>query len=221
MTIRRKALSVVCTVVTLCFVASRSEGGEDPPLACPAPPGTGTALPDQEPELPGVIDGARNPELIPDHVAYRLFLRSLMAPTPEEAAQQQDPVGAAVARQAYGKHVFQTLGLNDPEAAALRTVVEDFGRRVRELDTKLNEIKEPPSPEARPELMVEFEGLQKERDDLVREIVASLPYHLGPAAVARLDRHIHEYVKKRIKVLKGPARPLTQRAGASQDRGTR
>lgn len=172
-------------------------------------------------ELPGVVSGARNPEKIPDAVAFRLLLRSLVTPGRSEVRAGDTPAQAAstakVVRQAYERQVFTAVGLSDEETAALRAVAEEFGRRVKELDERAAEVKNLAWPEPGPEAMAELEQLQDKRDDLVRELMRSLPLRLGARGAARLNLYVREHVKAGIKVIQGPLSSPAERARSMGD----
>jgi hypothetical protein len=174
-----------------------------------------------EEDLPGVISGARNPEKIPDTVAFRLLLRSLVPPAPDDIragdAPAQDASTAKVVRQAYERHVFTAVGLSDVETAALRAVAEEFGRRVKELDDSATEVKNLAWPDPGPEAIANLEQLQGQRDELVRELMSSLPQRLGAQAAARLNLYVREHVKAGMKMIQGPVSSPADRARATGD----
>jgi hypothetical protein len=196
------------------------QAGAQAPKADACPPeveGLIAPVQDQlEPEIAGVINGARHPEKIPDHVALRLFLRSLVTPTPEEAPGSAEEMATARdIRAAHERQAFAALELNEKEGYALRAVVGEFGRRVRELDRKAAAVKDASWPEPGPEAVASLERLQGQRDALVREIMRSLPQRLGVEAAVRLSRHLATHVKRRMKVFVGPATSPAERARGS------
>jgi hypothetical protein len=204
---------------TLGMIGVRETGAQEPASpACPPtveqmdlPPEAGT-----EADLPGVISGARNPEKIPDTVAFRLLLRSLVTPGRDEIragdAPAQDASTAKVVRQAHERQVFTAVGLSDVETVALRAVAEEFDRRVKELDESAAEVKNLAWPDPGPEAIAKLEQLQGKREDLVRELMRSLPQRLGAPAAARLNLYVREHVKAGIQMIQGPMSSPADRA---------
>src|SRR5262249_51503522 len=113
-----------------------------------------------EPDVPGVINGANHPDQIPHYVAYRLFLRSLVPPTPQELAEHENPALLRAVRESREAELFKSLGLNATEVADFRAVIAEFGEKVRELDRRAAEVKDLSWPDPGPEAIAQLVDLQ-------------------------------------------------------------
>jgi hypothetical protein len=130
------------------------------------------------------IDGAQTPELIPDDVAYSLFLRML-------SARDQNP--RALARQrSYLKHVLRGAdaieGSSDPgtmqtnaDVETLLRFEESYEARLRTLDTS--------------------GGSKSDEVALVAEIVGTMPYLLGQRLATKIDRYVKKQFKRNVKII--------------------
>jgi len=142
---------------------------------------------------PGTIDGAVNPALIPDHVAYELLFRSI-APRP----------GAADIEQRGSHGLAKKTGLEDTKVDALRTVADEFKQRISVLDLQAKQLKDRYWPNPSPLVMAQLTGLQKQREAIIAELVASLPRHLGSDGAAKLTQHLNDQVKRRVRIVPSP-----------------
>jgi len=219
--------TTICTLIMLVAVGAsapaqttpqdRGDSPSTPATACPSPPPPAFQPRASDPDLAGVIDGARSPERIPHLVAYRLFLRSFVAPTIEETETEENPATAAAIRKANQDRIFQMLGFSEQEIVALLAIANEFGQKSRDLDRQAAEIKDRSWPEPPAEAIAALQGLQERNDDLVREVMRSLPRRMGAVAAFRLDAHISERVKRQIKIVKGADLPPARRAPAATE----
>ncbi len=210
----RGLVSWVCAAIAFGMPAVAQERGAT--QLCPnnaAVTDPGQEFLNSEPEAPGVIDGARNPEMIPQLIAYRLFLRSFISLSIPSPGLRNDEQEAVSLRKAQRKHIMHTLEFGDAEDQALEAVVRGFSLKLEKLDKSAAEVKDSAWPDPGPAAIAELEDLQQRRDDLVRQVMRSLPALLGPKAAARLDRHITENVRRQIKIFPGPVTPPARRPG--------
>lgn len=98
----RKPLLVGCLALAVCCLSSAQSDRQTP-------------LP------PGSVDGAINPELIPDEVAFRLFLTSL--------ASTSTPTPAPIAEQ---KAKLRPIGLSKADTAAVIQALSAFRNSLAE-----------------------------------------------------------------------------------------
>lgn len=138
-----------------------------------------------------VVDGAKHPEKIPDQVAYSLFFRVICCREDEQEKRQ-------------GRAYIKRLGLNEAEIDMLVATAEEFNQRVSVLDTQAAEIKtrhhpdhltNPTSDEKRL-----LKGLQKQKEDMIDDIIASLPRRLGADGSVKVKQFIKESLKRNVKM---------------------
>lgn len=125
---------------------------------------------------PGTIDGAERPAVIPDLVAFRLFLRSLV-PQPVTPGQQQAARKAVALNAVRKARLRETLRLTEAEGSALQAIFEEFEQRVGAIDRQAAQIKplEAHSPQAAKVLA----HLQRQRDAVILQLIDALPERLG------------------------------------------
>ena len=152
-----------------------------------------------------VIDGEKNPEKIPDHVAYGMVFRVIAG---REGEIEKRSIRAYINQLGLGAQKCiscpkdDNKSLADPEIDVLIEAAESYARQVSLLDLRAKTIKDAtwvnPTAEARAELA----KLQREKESLIRSTVASLHKQLGGDASGRLSEQIKLRVKKRIKIKK-------------------
>lgn len=184
--------------------SSKDSGVSDAPRA------SANAAP-QEPR--GTIDGARNPELIPDHVAYLLMFRFIAGGQTAGTRERIEPyirqigLGDQECSSCPRRRNFED---RDADINALLAAADEFQQRVGALDNQVIEIKRRNWPNPSPEVMAQLTRLQRQKEAIVMEIMASLPGRLSAEGMDRLRVHINERVKRRIKM----------NARQGQDRGS-
>lgn len=115
-------------------------------------------------EPPGVIDSAKNPEKIPDVVAYALFF-DLIAGRQTEAEQNRI------------RSYLRQIGLGNEDSNALIAAAEEYRVRDGALGEQADAIKSRNHPNHIPltaEEREQLKRLQKQHESLVREIIVSL-----------------------------------------------
>jgi hypothetical protein len=163
--------------------------------------------PEQKTEL---IDGAKNPEKIPDHVAYAMVFR-VIAGRDQESEKQS--VRAYINQLGLGAQKCMSCPKEankeaaDPEIEAMFEAAQSYNQQVASLDMQAKAIKEAtwrnPTAEARAELA----RLQKEKESLIKALVVSLHKRLGPGASARLSEQMNLRVKQRVQIKKSATAP--------------
>lgn len=141
------------------------------------------ALPQQPARI---IDGAINPELIPDRVAYSLMFRFIAnRPKPEEKGRIR----------AYLRHI----GLADGDIDGLIAAAEEFNQRVSPLDADAKQIKASNRGIVNPQVETHLRQLQGRKEAVVDYVVARLPLRISGDAISKLQRHVAEHVKRRVR----------------------
>ncbi len=225
--VRRRGGAVVCTLVSFCALAAAGAqagstvGGRDTdafaPVACMGP---GTVPTDAlAADVPGAISGATSPERIPLYVAYRIFLRSLAPPAPEDLAGPDAPELAASVRGWYRAQLFASFRLSEAEIASFRAVLDGFGAKVRELDRRATAIKDRAWPDPPEEATAELVALQRANDDLVRQVMRSLAAQVGVEAARNIDSHVRDQVRRQITIVPGPTVAPAGRAALAEGLG--
>ena len=148
-----------------------------------------------QPQTAGFIDGAVTPELIPDQVAYGLVFRLLA----DRHTDEEQRRARSYLRMVFGCGDCGNRGHSASEnhINAFLAVVQEFEQRVGVLDRRAQEIWQVnPSPE----VLVELNALQQQKEAIVAELIASLPVRLGPNGATRLHQHITDRVKRKTKI---------------------
>ena len=134
-------------------------------------------------DSPGTIDGAKNPELIPDHVAYSLLFRFLCGRRTE-------------AEKNFARSYIAQMGLGNAER--LLAVADEYKRRVAALDEQAKEIRR--TYGSGPNAKAQLRALQEQKVATVTEICDSLASHLGRQAAEKIRAHVNERIKRKVKI---------------------
>jgi hypothetical protein len=128
-----------------------------------------------------VIDGAKNPELIPDSTALRLWLVTV-SELPNATAQDRDRQSAHLAK----------LRLTELDNLQLVTLLADFKSQYLSLIDRYNEsAKAALAHGVEPDLKL----FLQQRDDLVQTTKAAMALRLSHETVTRIDAHVQEHKK--------------------------
>lgn len=152
-----------------------------------------------------VIDGEKNPEKIPDHVAYGMVFRVIAG---REGENEKRSIRAYINQLGLGKQKCiscrkdDSKSLADPEIDVLIEAAETYARQVSLLDLRAQTIKDATWQNPTAEAKAELAKLQREKESLIRSIVASLHRRLGRDASGRLSERINLRVKHRIQIKK-------------------
>lgn len=133
-----------------------------------------------------VIDGARNPELIPDSVAREMILKAWAEPLVQSAQQS--------ARQ---RAKLAPLQLQPLEYAAVTRVVANFHEQITDLENRYRASLAQASGVA---------ALNAEKEQIVSGAVAAIVLSLSSPAQDRFLAHV-QHEKSRIKIIPFPNMP--------------
>ncbi len=132
-----------------------------------------------------VVDGAKNPELIPDSTALRLWLVTV-SELPNATAQDRDRQRAHLSG----------LKLNELDNLQLVTLLADFKGQYLNLIERYNEsAKAALAHHSQPDLKL----FLQQRDDLVQTTKAAIALRLSREGTARIDARVKQQ-KKRIQL---------------------
>lgn len=157
-----------------------------------------------------VIDGSKNPEKIPDHVAYGMVFRVVGDRTDESEKQKVRPY---INQLGLGAQKCVSCGkdakddLPDLETDALFATARAYNRQVNTLDMQAKAIRDATWNNRTAEAKAQLAQLQRKKEQLIKTLVASLHKQLGPAATARLEEQINVRVKNRIQIRKKVTEP--------------
>lgn len=150
------------------------------------------------PRFAGVVDGAINPELIPDQLAYTLLFRLLSDRHTKEEKN---------AARSYLKMTFGCTDCNDEQRRraekhinAFLVVVKQFERRVGTLDRQAQELHDLTGPNPSQDVLAQLNELESQKEVVISEMVDSLPNHLDEDGMAKLHQHLNERVKRKMKM---------------------
>ncbi len=111
------ALLIAATVA--CILADAAQNAARAPFAAPV-------RVQSAPDPPGTIDGAKNPELIPDLDAYRLFFMAIA-----------EPSGATTRQLARLRGKLACLNLSDRDFNTVVAILAEFDTNKKILNSRL------------------------------------------------------------------------------------
>ena len=139
---------------------------------------------------PGTIDGAKNPELIPDEVAYRLVLLAL--------AEPENPTDAQRARF-QAKIAPAKLSEDDSEAFLL--ILGTFQKQLDALNAQASQIRaRNPIPLAGTPDYPSLVDLSKQSEPVFAEAMSAVPARLSAEGYAKFQTYIQN-AKRGMKYL--------------------
>ena len=146
---------------------------------------------DTSEDPPGTIDGAKNPELIPDDVAYSLFFKFL---SDRQSDEEKNSMRAYVKQSA----------LDGVNVNALLAVGDEFKKKVAVVDAQAKALRDanPNHPDERA-----ANAFREQYKAITVELIASLPARLGANGAAKVREHIVGRIKSRVKIIPGPVMP--------------
>jgi len=132
--------------------------------------------------------------IVPDHIAYSLVFRLLAnRTTPQDRGRARSYLRMALE--------CATCGNQETRINGFLAVVAEFERRVGPLDRRAKEVHEQnPQRDLTPAEYAELETLQRQKEAIVTELMALLPARLGAEGTTRLQQHISERVKRKVKI---------------------
>jgi len=159
----------------------------------PVPSAPATAQPDPA----GTIDGAKNPELIPDQVAYRLVLLGIA-----------EPENATDAQKARFQAKIAPAGLDVSDTEALLGVLAPFQTQLDGLNAQGNQIlARNPFPLSGTPDYQNLVQLGQQKDAAIAQAISALPARLSSDGAAKLQSFVQTQ-KQGMKYL--PDAPMTK-----------
>jgi hypothetical protein len=146
-------------------------------------------------DRPGTVSGQNDPQAIPDHVAFELFLRSLI-PNSETDERELRRV----------KLYARDAGIEEGGEFWLLNAAREFGRQIGELDKQATVIKDRNWPKPSDAAMNQLIQLEARRVALVKSFMESFHTRMGlipELAVAhseKVKRYVNEVVKRKVKL---------------------
>lgn len=134
----------------------------------------------------GFVDGAVNPQLIPDEVAYSLLFRLLAK---RDTKEDQAKI------RSYIKQ------MNVTDTTALLAVVNEFERRVGKLDRRAQKIHDHYGVNLDSQALAELNDLERQKNEIIAEIVQTLPERIDVNNLANIRTHVAERVKRNVKMI--------------------
>jgi hypothetical protein len=145
--------------------------------------------------IPATIEGSASPHLIPDYVAYDIFLRSLTREPGAKDSEARRPQIQA-----------NKTGVKDDNLNKLLAIAEAYGNRVAALDRRAAAIKDKALPKPKLQDEEQLADLQKEKETLLAEFINSMATQLGVVDADKLRQHIRDQVKRNITTVQIPQR---------------
>lgn len=166
-------------------------------------------------EIPGTIDGKKNPEKIPDRTAYLAIFRAV--------STQNDDTSQKYVRAYLSQMLGECLTCSDSKLSkleyekakkernddvlALSQVVKDFHLNIAELDSKVKKLKDDNWPIPSAYVMSQLTEHQKQKETIVDSLTASLPTKLSKNGMKALKNYVQLRVKNQIKMIPSPMGP--------------
>jgi hypothetical protein len=138
----------------------------------------------------GTIDGAVNPEQIPDTTAYELFFNFFVDRDENERGKLQ----------AYCKQT----SLVDVDLDGLLAAARSYKQQVVGLDMEAEAVR---TSETLSTAAPKLAALRARREEVVQKLMADLPQFVGPDGAAAIRSHINNRMKPNIKIIPGPKIP--------------
>lgn len=155
-----------------------------------APPGAAE-------QLAVAVDGSQTPELIPDAIAYRLFVSAVAVAGTTASPEQVARRDALLSRVGFSTDDHSRF------VAATRHVTADID--ALEAARRQLEAGMPKSGEALDQrLLAQFDDLRARRKELLNRAVQSTVAGLTPEGQAQFEKFICEHVKKHIVIYGAP-----------------
>lgn len=154
---------------------------------------TATAQPQApvgSPDPPGTIDGAKNPELIPDEVALRMIVLAVA-----------EPANATEEQKERARAKLNPIGLNEEDVAAFLNLLAEFRTQADALDKQVAEIRvRAPIPHPASVEYRQLVELGRQKHQLVTDCVAALPARLSEDGLTKLSVHLPQ-AKRGMKIV--------------------
>lgn len=163
-----------------------------------------TASSAQDPEE--VIDGEKNPDKIPDKVAYTLLLRFLA----NRKTEAENNSARSYLRMIFGCDNCPDASMTAEERQAahaniekLLAIAKDFEQRMIPVDKEARNIRGVALGNVDSSAKNQLQKLQATKEQLVKQIISDLPTRLGTAGNEKLKSFITDQFKRRVKIHSG------------------
>jgi hypothetical protein len=144
---------------------------------------------EHRPDPPGTVNGAVNPELIPDRTAYVLLLRLLAGRHTEEEK---------ISMKYYLRR--DRPNMTDDDIDALLVAADEFVARAGVLDRQAKEIKDRHWPNPPAHVMETLRQMQSQKELIADQVISSLPGRLSGSGLRDVRAFVNERVKPRTKI---------------------
>jgi hypothetical protein len=150
----------------------------------------------KEPPAP-LIDGSKNPNGIPEMVAYELLLNSIANST---GTTEPDKIRA--------KHLSDKVGLDEKKNKIMTDTANGFRAKIASLDAQAKELKDQNWPYPSSAVMAQLGNLQAQKNKLLREQVDSMLGQLNDSDKEKMGNRLLE-IKRKVKMY--PATPAQKK----------
>ncbi len=148
----------------------------------------------KEPPPPLLGDGAVNPAIIPDLVAYEFLFTSTANMT-----------NMTDLERSRGQMLAGKLGLNANSTARLQVIGREFMVNIKNIDAEAQGLKSNFSLNPPSIVVSRLAELQKQKEAFLRQAIDSLQTQLGSEEKEKLNARLLE-IKKKVKVYKSDLR---------------
>lgn len=145
------------------------------------------------PDPPGTIDGAKNPELIPDDVAYRVLLLAIAEP--EDASPEQKARARAKIVRAQLSEDDEVLFLT--MATQYKTQIDSLAAQAAQITNGIALV-HPDSVQGR-----QLSQLGRQQDQVLVNTIAAVKSRLSVGGSEKLDAHVQS-IKRKMKLYPPP-----------------
>jgi len=129
---------------------------------------------------PGTIDGTKNPDIIPEVVAYRAVLLALA-----------EPENATDAQKARFRAKIASAGLNEDDTLALLVILAAFQKQMDALNAQGDQIRaRNPLPYPGTPDYQQLLDLTQQREPVFAEAMSALPARLSLTGAAQLQAYV-------------------------------
>lgn len=129
------------------------------------------------------VDGAANPEKIPDEVAYSVFFRMISGRQTE-------------AERRHIMSYLRQIGLEDADSNALIIAAEEYRQLAGVLDNQASQITLHQPPDKK-----RLKRLVKQKEAMVKDVVGSLRYRLSKDGLEKVRQNVDGRVKRNTTIV--------------------
>lgn len=209
-----RRIAIVTSIVVIAAMVIVVVKGKSSDLRNTVP--TNVASPsskEQKKDVPGTIDGSKNPNLIPDRAAYLVLFGVIPEQKDEKSTKRvRDYVGQILGGCSKCKGVKDKDGFekakkdHNQDIDGFLRVAADFRQRKGALDRQVAEIKDRHWPNPSPAIMEQLTQLQRQKEAMVDELTSDIPFKVKVEGVNGIKAHISN-IKGKIKMIPGPTGP--------------